>query len=330
MKKEGYCEHCDDFVNLNIVSRELEGMLEGHKYPYPGQVALCEQCGAEIWLPELNDLNLASLYRVYRKENGIISLEDIRALPEKYNIGKRPLSLLLGWGEITFTRYYDGAIPSRSYADQLQHLLNEPAYYAELLEANRAQITDSAYRKSRRAVQELLMPPDDTTSKLDGAARYFLSAEEMEITPMALQKALYYAQGLHYAFSGDFMFEEPCEAWRYGPVFERIYQKYKHFGCDGIARIRKPDPNRFTELELAILHSVAEHVLCYSGSTLANWTHREAPWLQARGDLQPDERSRREIQKPWIADYFTKLKAEYAMATPDDFSRYTKARFNER
>lgn len=155
MKQEGYCERCGDFVSLNIEDRERESTLEGRTYRYPGKVALCERCGEEIWLPELNDANLAALYRVYRAENGIPSLEKIRAIPDRYKIGQRPLSRLLGWDETTFARYCDGDIPSPSHADQLQKIAEDPAFYAELLEANKARITEAAYRQSREAVAKL-------------------------------------------------------------------------------------------------------------------------------------------------------------------------------
>ena len=35
----------------------------------------------------------------------------------KYNIGKRPLSLLLDWGELTITRYLKGMPPKKEYLD---------------------------------------------------------------------------------------------------------------------------------------------------------------------------------------------------------------------
>jgi hypothetical protein len=59
---------------------------------------------------------LEQLYSEFRKQHNIISLEKIIEIPEKYNIGKRPLSLLLGWGEQTFSRYYDGDMPTQQYS----------------------------------------------------------------------------------------------------------------------------------------------------------------------------------------------------------------------
>ena len=59
--------------------------------------------------------NLKNLYNEFRKQNNIISLEHILEIPKKYNIGKRSLSLLLGWGGQTFIRYCDGDMPTKQY-----------------------------------------------------------------------------------------------------------------------------------------------------------------------------------------------------------------------
>lgn len=52
----------------------------------------------------------------------------------KYNTGKRPLSLLLGWGAVTITRYLDGDIPTKSYSDKLKLILNDTVTGASLFE----------------------------------------------------------------------------------------------------------------------------------------------------------------------------------------------------
>ena len=67
---------------------------------------------------------------------------------KKYDIGKRPLSLLLGWGESTLTRYLDGDIPTKQYSNTLKKILNNPDDMKDLLEKNKDNIKDVAYRKS--------------------------------------------------------------------------------------------------------------------------------------------------------------------------------------
>lgn len=89
----------------------MKGTLKGEEYSYTGKKATCAQGCTEVYVAEIEDENLKILYDAYRQKNGVISLEKILEIPEKYNIGKRPLSLLLGWGEMTFTRYYEGDVP---------------------------------------------------------------------------------------------------------------------------------------------------------------------------------------------------------------------------
>lgn len=96
--KKIFCEVCRNDVNYVEASVPMIGTIKEKEYHYIGIEARCADCGSLLFIPELSDLNLRALYDVYRKENGIIPLEQIREIPEKYSIGKRPLSLLLGWG----------------------------------------------------------------------------------------------------------------------------------------------------------------------------------------------------------------------------------------
>ncbi|MDR1166980.1 MAG: DUF4065 domain-containing protein [Deltaproteobacteria bacterium] len=44
-----------------------------------------------------------------------------------------------------------------------------------------------------------------------------------ELTPLKLQKELYFAQGWHLAYHDVPLFEDPIEAWKYGPVVSSVY-----------------------------------------------------------------------------------------------------------
>ncbi len=155
--KKVFCEECRNDVNYIETSVQMTGTIKEKVYHYAGKEAHCADCGSELFVPEFSDFNLRALYDVFRKENGLISLEKIREIPEKYAIGKRPLSLLLGWGEQTFSRYAEGDIPTKQYSDTLLRIYNDPAFYAELLEANKGNLKSAlAYEKSRKAALALL------------------------------------------------------------------------------------------------------------------------------------------------------------------------------
>lgn len=325
--KKVFCEECRNDVNYIEASVSMAGTIKEKDYHYVGKEAHCADCGSQLFIPELTDYNLRALYDVYRKENGIISLEHIREIPEKYSIGKRPLSLLLGWGEQTFSRYADGDMPTKQYSDILIRIYNNPVFYSELLEANRGKLKSTlAYEKSRRAVDALLSATLSTDSKIDSVIQYLLNQCE-DITPLALQKALYYIQGFYFAFYKSFMFPEDCQAWVHGPVYRDIYFRYRDYRFDSIEKADDFDVSVFSSGEKAIYDSVINNICCYSGKVLERFTHNEAPWLTTRGDLPILAPSDRIIDKSLIGDYFSTVKTKYNMVNPSDIKEYAQDMF---
>ena len=329
MTEKTFCEECRNDVEYTTASVPMTGTIKGKAYHYTGTEARCADCGNLVFVPEISDDNLRSLYNVFREENGIVSLDVICAIPEKYDIGKRPLSLLLGWGELTFSRYCDGDIPTRQYSDILQRIYNEPQFYSELLEANKANLkSQRTYEKTRRAVDALLSVGVPSNSKINTVIQYLLYQCE-DITPLALQKALYYIQGFHFAFYRTFLFPEDCQAWTHGPVYRDIYFRYRDYRFDPIEKTTTFDTSVFSASEKAICDSVINNLCCYSGKILERFTHNEAPWLTTRGDLPDSAPSDRIIEKSVIGAYFDAVKAKYNMVNPRDIKDYAQDMFQQ-
>ena len=323
-----FCEECRDDVAFTVSDTRMTGIIKGVHYQYSGREAHCPACGALLYVPKINDYNLKALYDVYREQNGIISLALIRAIPEKYAIGKRPLSLLLGWGELTFSRYYDGDLPTRQYSDVLKKIYEDPDYYSKLLEAGKDNLKSKlSYVKSKKAVCALLDASSAPGTKINIAIRYLLSQCE-DITPLALQKALYYIQGFHYAFYHTFLFAEDCEAWVHGPVYRDIYFRYRDYRFDPISPNKDFDFSQIMPAEKIIFDSVIHHLCCYSGKMLECFTHREAPWLNARGRLPLSAPSERVITQSSIGEYFCSVKETYHMTEPCDIRAYALDMFS--
>ncbi len=100
---------------------------------------------------------------------------------------------------------------------------DDPTLYSQLLEENKRNLKSAlAYEKNRKAVDAILSGHRDTEVKINTVIRYLLNRCE-DITPMALQKALYYIQGFYYAFYQVFFFPENCKAWVHEPVYRDIY-----------------------------------------------------------------------------------------------------------
>ncbi|MCI5951618.1 MAG: hypothetical protein MRZ63_04810 [Anaerostipes sp.] len=91
-------------------------------------------------IPGLIDRNIQEVDEQYRAYEGIVSIDDIEKLMKIYKIGKGPLSLVLGFGEVTITRYLSGQIPSKEYSDILRTALYSPSFMKRKLQENKDKI----------------------------------------------------------------------------------------------------------------------------------------------------------------------------------------------
>lgn len=149
------------------------------------------------------------------------------------------------------------------------------------------------------------------STSADRAAKYFIGfgrRHDVPIDNLKLQKLLYYAQGMHLAEYGEPLFSDDIEAWVHGPVVASVYGTYKHYGWTEIeeAGLRARD---FSESARSVLKAVAKQRARIDGTELERRTHKHKPWIDARGDLAPDEPSREVISRGAIRKYFESLLA---------------------
>lgn len=207
-----------------------------------------------------------------------ITKKDIETIITKYNIGKRPLSIILGLGEITITRYLNGeSNPNEQISKLLLNILNDSSLYLEYLENNKGKISPIAYGKSKTVVLKLLNVSTKEDKKLQNVAEYIVENNK-DTTNLSLQKLLYYCQLFSYVLYDKPMFSSSCDAWDHGPVFDQVYYKYKKFGNNPI----EEDINIALDGDTKnLVDKVIDNFGYFSGPTLCYFTHSEDPWKDA-------------------------------------------------
>lgn len=298
--------------------------IKDKEYTMEVTAAFCKECGEELNIHGIMDLRMKEMDEQYRKLEGVVSVGDIEDLMEIYNIGKAPLSLALGFGEITITRYLQGQIPSKEYSDIIRNALESPAYMIKMLKMNKEKVGDTAYTKSIKAAENLKDIMNISGKMLSVISYIFEKANE--VTPLALQKLLYFIQGFYMVICQKPMYEEDCLAWMHGPVYENVYSVFKTFRYDPIDDNRFVMlKNRFQELseeEKSLIDLVVDTFGMYSGKALEKITHKEEPWVTAREGYSPLERSHVIIEKADIKQYFEKVAKEFDLNTIDGVNQY--------
>ncbi len=115
------------------------------------------------------------------------------------------------------------------------------------------------------------------------------------ITHLKAQKILYYIR-VWGIVSKNETFPEQFKKWKFGPVNQDIYDKYKSFGKNPIFE----DMNGRYIIEgpqAEFVDFIIESYAPFDGIALSAMSHREEPWIQTPiNDIIPDE---------LIADYYS-------------------------
>ena len=263
--------------------------------------------------------------------NLVIEKEEIEEILEKYCIGKKPLSLVLGWGEVTIIRYLEGKRPDKFHSDVLWAIKNDVNEMLKYLEKNRDFITDVAYKKAISRIMEIKLEED--RSKIYLISKHII-AKIGDITPLALQKILYYIQGFSSVFLEKEMFIEDCEAWVHGPVYKEIYDRFKVYRYhpiegENFQLYSSLKDTVIKDKEIELIDAVIKHYGCYSGKVLEEMTHDSRPWQLARLGVGMDENSNQVIKKEDIQLFFRKICQEYKIESVSEIAKYSKKMFQK-
>lgn len=112
-------------------------------------------------------------------------------------------------------------------------------------------------------------------------ASYILTKFDRPISTMKLQKLVFLSHGWHLAFTDKPLFNEPFEAWRYGPVSRNLYGY--HRGDREIGKLDVGDATRLSRKSKVIIDAVVKNYGALGGLDLSDLTHKEgSPWHAVR------------------------------------------------
>ena len=137
------------------------------------------------------------------------------------------------------------------------------------------------------------------------------------LSVLKLQKLLYYVEAWHVTFFNKMLFKENFEAWVHGPVCRPVFTRFRRDNKfmfsqislddlnlgDGVSYGSKKEQERLTTHISNVLQAYGH----LSGPQLEGLSHREDPWLQARGDLSPNQPCSDIISKESMKLYYSKL-----------------------
>lgn len=312
----------------NIKIRRIEANVKGKIIEFDEYYMIDPVTGEEVFDRTLEIENDARLYDIYKKQMNLLTSSEIKNIRKKYDMNQKEFALSIGVGEITIHRFENGSIQTES-VDSIIRLSEDPDIMYNLLIKNQTNLSDTDFNCFLKKVSMLKRlkqhkiakfnindyinlnfeteTVDNVTNQLiieyntqiDNVSKKYgiednCGAAEY-ITPLKLQKLLYYIQGIALRIYGKPAFSNDISALQYGPVVEEIYKQYKgrnpistpktdYEVCDGLKKIIQLVVSSYGQIE---------------AGTLIDLTHDEDPWIKSINSGT--------ISIELIKDYFNKV-----------------------
>lgn len=304
-----YCYNCDNFVKFTNKEETVREEIKGVPIEYTFRVSRCKKCGEEISSDSsYNKRKADASNKAFLRAKGIISTDEIEEIINKYDVGKESLASIAKFGKNTIKRYFEGFYPSKEYSEKLYSLAKDEEFFISCVEEIKTDLKEITYQRIRNRYRELMQL---NKSKIEQVANYIV-VRVGDVTPLALQKLLYFSEGVNYALNNKQLITDKLEAWQHGPVYPIIYRKYKHFGYkpidDGIACFQGCTVSLLSEDELKAIDLVIETFGLYSPKVLEKITHDQNPWKEKRIGYREDEAGNESIEEKAIKAYFIRYK----------------------
>lgn len=113
-------------------------------------------------------------------------------------------------------------------------------------------------------------------------------AENVAITPLKLQKLVYFLYREYYKRTDELLFSERFETWKYGPVVPSIYAEFSSYGNNEIKSYATDSRGKcFVVTEDGVFKESIDKVWAiyggHSGEVLSALTHKEGTaWTKAK------------------------------------------------
>lgn len=106
--------------------------------------------------------------------------------------------------------------------------------------------------------------------------------QNKDITNLQLQKLMYFTECFFMALTdSDYLYDEECLAWTYGPVYKILYNRFKEFSKNDIiiSDEQVAIGERLPEINRHFIEAIYTQFGNFSSAYLVGLTHQEnSPW----------------------------------------------------
>ena len=316
-----FCERCNMMVDYDTRSVVESFPVYGEQIQIQSSIAVCKNCGSEIFNEQLDSNNLLVAQNEYRKKHKLLTAGEIIAIREQYGLSQRSFAKLLDWGDKTIRRYESGSVQSKAH-NSLLLFLKDPQNMDNFLTQNEITLDEKQLKKLK---ERLFLLQKDKSQEFDygyisnlfsselslengykefdfdkfaSCVLFFIKASK-ELLIVKLNKLLNYSDMLFYKQNGVSMTGTRYVHLPYGPVPDQYALLYAMLEKRGIVtsvyeqldngyekHLLKAGESvfdySFTPQELSVLETVNNKFASFGSKQIADYSHNERGYKETK------------------------------------------------
>ena len=132
-----YCPLCEKEHDLDIIIEQDICEIKDENITYNKTSYYCNNKKQKFVTPDLEDINQLAIKDEYRKKHNLLTSYEIKQIRDKYSLSQSDFALILGWGEVTITRYETKEIQNEKYDSLLRKIKDNPYLLYDYFEINK-------------------------------------------------------------------------------------------------------------------------------------------------------------------------------------------------
>lgn len=305
------CPVCEKSSGIEVVTKNQVFKIKGENINVDVDLYSCKNCDAVFSSKELGD-PFKKAYKAYRDLKKMVQPEEIVTFRQKYDLTQKELSSLLGFGEVTLSRYENGSLQDETH-DTLLKLVMDPTNLLELINEKEDIFLGKKKKDLQsRLVEELAVAKicfdilsSDRPNKFNGFRILDLTKVAEAIKVFCFNRDVYKTKLFKLLFYSDFLnfkfYDFSITGLKYahlplGPVpddynfilgallnfdkeIEMELVEFPQYSGEILKVKSPPDISVFSDTEIEILNFVNEKFKDLSTNQLIDLTHKEQAYI---------------------------------------------------
>jgi putative zinc finger/helix-turn-helix YgiT family protein len=315
------CPLCNQDHPVEMRKRLTQAILKNEVVDYEEIYYICTNSDDEEneFVPSaLMDENLLHVRDAYRTKKGLLTSKEIIKIREFYSLTQVDFSNLLGWGEVTISRYESKTIQDETYDSIMRMAYQNPMFALEYLEKHKEKFVSDKYVNIRKNIVSKFANHGNLYLKIQEIKSLYVNYQEendyngnkiLDIDKLAsvmgyfaqftnnlykvkLMKLLWYTDALFYKRTARSMTGLVYEHMTYGalpigfneildlPTINVVEEMIYEDISYKILPNKQVNISDFTLEELSVLEQVANKFKNYCSREIVDYMHKEKAYLE--------------------------------------------------